>query len=390
MIGIGATTMKLKSIVLASVLAASATAVSAQSTVKIGVPSIQTGTMAQYGQNYIDGVKTAVEQVNAAGGVEVMGRKLKLEPVFCDTQADSAKAAACGRRLSSQHKVPAMIMATSIETFPIIGFNATSKPPFLVVSSSASNKLVESGNPLVVRYWYNTYSFMPGLTAKLVDVFRQDGRKSMKVAFMQSEDEFGKAWVDTFSAGWAKAGGEVGPVSTFVLGTTDFYPQLTSVLRENPEVIAVPQACPVLGPIVKQARELGFKGDFIFDLACDSGELAKFVDPDLYKNSYFLGSAWNLDSETVRAFREQYKKVSKADPTVISADGYGQMMWVVRAIERAGTTTDAMKIRQALGEVLGGDWNILGITDLRANGETVANVFPRRFLEPGKLVNYNQ
>ena len=157
--------MKLKTLFQATLLSCATTLASAQ-TVQIGVPAIQSGSMAQYGANFVHGVNTAVQQVNAAGGIKVGGNTHKVEAVYCDTQADSAKAAACGRRLSSQNKVAAMIMATSIETFPIIGFNATSNPPFVVVSSSASNKLVHSDNPLVVRYWYNTYSFMPGLTAK--------------------------------------------------------------------------------------------------------------------------------------------------------------------------------------------------------------------------------
>lgn len=378
--------MKLKTIFQASLLSCASTLAIAQ-TVQIGVPAIQSGPMAQYGVNYINGVNTAVQEVNAAGGIKVGGSSLKVEAVYCDTQADSAKAAACGRRLSSQNKVAAMIMATSIETFPIIGFNATSNPPFVVVSSSASNKLVQANNPLVARYWYNTYSYMPGLTAKFAQVFKSEGRKSSKIALMQSEDEFGKAWIETFADGWKKAGGQVGSLSTWVNGTTDYYPQITSLLHDKPDLIALPGACPQIGPIIKQSRELGFTGDFIIDLACDPGELAKFVKPDQYKNTYFLGSRWNLDSAPVKRFKEQYAKVSKIDPTVISADGYGQMMWVLKTMEKAGTTTDAAKIRQSMGEVLGGDWNLLGISNLQANGETVANVFPRRFLDVGKMDN---
>ncbi|WP_028603507.1 ABC transporter substrate-binding protein [Ottowia thiooxydans] len=380
--------MKLKTIIQAALLSCASTLAAAQ-TVQIGVPAIQSGAMAQFGANFVNGVNAAVQEVNAAGGITVGGKRHKVEAAFCDTQGDSAKSAACGRRLSSQNKVSAMVMATSIETFPIIGFNATSNPPFVVVTSSASNKLVQANNPLVVRYWYNTYSYMPGLTAKFAQVFKSEGRKTSKVGFMQSEDEFGKAWVETFSEGWKKAGGQVGALSTWVIGATDFYPQLTSLLRDKPDLIGLPGACPTIAPIIKQSRELGFTGDFIVDLACDPHELGKFVKADQYKNSYFLGSQWNLDSAAAKRFREQYAKVSKTDPTVISVDGYGQTMLVLKAMEKAGTITDASKIRQSMGEVLAGDWNLLGISNLQANGETTANVFPRRFLDAGKMDNLN-
>lgn len=381
--------MKRTAFALLSTLAVSGAAL-AQDVVKIGVPAIQSGPMATYGANFNNGVTVAVNQINQEGGLTIGGKKHKVQAVFCDTQADSAKAAACGRRLASQDKVAAMVMATSIETFPILGFN-TSNPPFLVVSSSASNKLVEANNPLVARYWFNTYSYMPGLTSRFSEVFKTEGRTSSKISVMQSEDEFGKAWTDTFTAGWKKVGGEVASVSTWTLGTTDFYPQLSSLLRGKPDLIAIPGTCSTIAPIIKQGRELGFKGDFIVDLACDHVELAKFVKPEQFRGSYFLGSNWNLDSAENKSFKEGYAKVSKSgEPTVISADGYGQLMWVAKAMEKAGTATDAKAIRAALPEVMNGSWNLLGVTNLQANGETVASVFPRKIDASGNIVNYNK
>lgn len=365
-------------------------ATQAQEIVKIGVPAIQSGAMATYGANFNTGVNVAVAEINDAGGITIGGKRHKVQAVFCDTQADSAKAAACGRRLASQDRVAAMVMATSIETFPILGFNASSNPPFLVISSSASNKLAELNNPLVARYWFNTYSYMPGLTQRFHDLFKSEGRKGYKISVMQSEDEFGKAWTDTLVAGWKKAGGEISSVSTWTLGTTDFYPQLSSLLRSQPDLVAVPGTCSTIAPIIKQGRELGFKGDFIIDLACDHVELAKFVKPDLYRGSYFFGSNWSLDSESNKAFRDRYAKISKSEPTVISADGYGQFMWVAKAMEKAGSATDAKAIRAALSDVLSAPWNLLGVSKLQPNGETVAEVFPRRVDSAGKIVNYNK
>src|SRR5690606_32495481 len=212
---------------------------------------------------------------------------------FCYTQAETAKAAACGRRLSSQHKVAAMAIATSIETFPILSFNHNARPPFVVVSSSASNKLVHSENPLVARYWFNTYSYMPHLVESFSAMYEKEGKTLPTMAFMQSEDEFGKAWVDTFGENWKKAGGTITGNSTWVIGTTDFYPQLTSLLRDEPELLGVPGACSAIAPILRQARELGFEGQFVIDLACDAAELTNFVNDDVFKGSFFFGSNWH-------------------------------------------------------------------------------------------------
>lgn len=50
----------------------------------------------------------------------------------------------------------------------------------------------------------------------------------------------------------------------YELGTTDFYPQLTRVLAENPDLIDVtPTPAAQTGLIVKQAREMGYDGLFV-------------------------------------------------------------------------------------------------------------------------------
>ena len=381
----------MKNLIALSLAGLACVAASAQAdTVRIGVPAIQTGTMAQYGQNFTNGVTTAINELNAAGGITIDGKPHKVEAVFCDTQADTAKAAACGRRLSSQHKVAAMAIATSIETFPILSFNHNARPPFVVVSSSASNKLVQSENPLVARYWFNTYSYMPHLVDSFQAMYEKQGKTMPTLAFMQSEDEFGKAWVDTFGENWKKAGGTVAGNSTWVIGTTDFYPQLTSLLRDKPQLLGVPGACGAIAPILRQARELGFEGQFVIDLACDAAELTGFVKDDIFKESFFFGSSWHLDTPAVANFRSQYQAVSKAEPTVISADGYGQVMWIAKSMEHAGTFKDARKIRESMPVTLEQDWNILGITDMQANGETSAIVFPRQYMAADNIVNWNK
>lgn len=371
-------------------LACSAAAAQSNAPVRIGVPAIQSGSMAQYGLNFTNGVTTAINELNAAGGITIDGQKYPVEAVFCDTQADTAKAAACGRRLASQNKVAAMAIATSIETFPILSFNTNSRPPFLVVSSSASNKLVHSENPLVARYWYNTYSYMPYLVEAFSAMYEKEGKTLPTLAFMQSEDEFGKAWVDTFGESWRKAGGKTTSHSTWVIGTTDFYPQLTSLLRDKPELIGVPGACGAIAPILRQARELGFEGHFVIDMACDAKELTAFLKDDVFKGSFFFGTRWNLDTPEVTNFRTQYQAVSKDEPTVISADGYGQAMWIFKSMEHAGTAKDAARIRDAMATTLEQSWNILGIQDLQPNGETSATVFPRQYLAADNIVNWNK
>jgi len=348
-------------------------------TLKIGVPYPKTGAYADYGANYSDGVRLAVENVNAEGGVDVDGTKVKVKAIFCDTQVDPAKAASCARKLSSQDKVPAMLISTSPETFPVLSFNESDRAPFLVISSSASNKLVTEGNKLVARYWFNTHSYMPEFTGLLKDGLAEEGVTSASIAVMESEDEFGKAWNDTFTAGWKAQGENIAGKATYSMGATDFYPQLTSLLKKKPDVLAIPGVCAQVAPIAKQARELGFDGRFVFQISCGPEEIAKLVKPGLLKGSVFEGSAWDSESDTIKTFKTDFKSMFKRDAVVISADGFAQAMWAITAAGKAGTVDDAVKIRGALGSVVDDDWNILEMKNLEKSGETTAAVHPRFF-----------
>ncbi len=355
---------------------------------KFGVPYPQTGGFAEYGANYSDGIRLAIQEVNTKGGLTVGNKKVKVEGVFCDTQADTAKAAACGRRLSSQSAVPAMLISTSIETFPIMSFNNDARSPFLIVSSSASNKLVSLNNPLVVRYWYNTYSYMPGFTKTLKELIGKTDTGPQLISIMQSEDEFGKAWADTFSKGWTAAGGTIGQIAAYPSTATDVYPQLTALLKGKPTILAVPGACPQVTPLVKQARELGFTGRFIFQISCGPQEISKHVGEKAIQGSIFEGSGWDMPSERISAFKEAFKKSFGRDAVVIAADGYAQAMWLMQSVQQAGSLDDPKRIRASMGAVMDQDWNILSIKDLQANGETRAIVHPRLVKSLTDILDY--
>lgn len=359
-----------------------------QENINIGVPAIMTGNMAPYGVKFTNGVKVAAAEVNRQGGINVGGKTYKINPVFCDTKADATQAVSCGRRLSSKDGARVLIIATSIETYPILGFNTTANPPFLVITSTASGKLNTLNNPLVARYWFDISSFMPNLTKKLAGVYKESDGKIPRIGILEGKDEFGAAWSKYFAEGWKDAGGEIAGVVQWDHGMTDFYPLISTLLRSKPDVIASTGVCSDNGPIIKQSRELGFQGKFLIDQNCNPKELVTFVGIEKFSGSIFLGNRWDLDTDAVRRFKETYQNELKDLPTAISADGYGQLMWAVKAIQKAGTSEDANKIRAALNDVLEGDWNLLGIKDLQPNGNTTAVVFPRKVEALEKILNY--
>ena len=78
-------------------------------TVKIGLNAELTGEMPAVGASSKNAAEMFVEQVNGRGGLDVGGKKMKLELVTADNAAKADQAAAAAQRLSSQDQVVAMI-----------------------------------------------------------------------------------------------------------------------------------------------------------------------------------------------------------------------------------------------------------------------------------------
>lgn len=381
--------MKVRSKIAFALLALAATVgVQAQQKLKIGVAAIMSGDMAPYGLKFNNGVKVAVDQINSKGGITVAGKQYIIDAQFCDTKAKSEDAVSCGRRLSSKDGVPVIIMATSIETYPILGFNQEKAAPFVVITSTASGKLNTLNNKLVGRYWFDISSFMPGFAQRLAYAYNKQLGKLPSIAILEGRDEFAASWVEYFTKSWQAAGGNISRTVKWDHGTTDFYQQISTVLRSNPDVIASTGVCSDNGPIIKQSRELGFKGTFLIDQNCNPTELEKFVDSKSFENSIFIGNSWDLDSDAVTQFKADYERLHNDLPTAISADGYGQLWWAVSSISDAGSIDDPYKIREAMAKTLSQPWNLLKISDLQANGNTTALVFPRLFKNKNEIINF--
>lgn len=111
---------------------------------QFGVVGPLSGGAAHYGTNFWRGAQMAAEEINKAGGVNVGGKKVELEPISCDDEFKSDKSVACGRRLASMNRVPMIMTPASLSAFPLMGFNE--KMGFLLMATSQSPSFTEKGN----------------------------------------------------------------------------------------------------------------------------------------------------------------------------------------------------------------------------------------------------
>ncbi len=321
----------------------------AQDAVKIGFTGPLSGGAALYGKNVVNGMEMAIKEINAAG-LEVAGKKIKLELVALDDKYSPAEAAINARRLVQQHQTTAVFVPHSGGIYAMQAFNEQEK--FIVMAYSSTPKITEVGNKLTIRIppTFNTY-IEPFIQYEM-------GRFGKKVGMLPGDHEYAKNWSELFAPAWQKAGGTV--VSNNPMSynrSADFYSGVSRVLAEKPDVLFVGGASEPTALVVKQARELGFKGGFLIMDQAKLDEMAKVTDGlGALEGSIGVLPVTYDDRVGPKTFAVAYRKAYGADrdPTTESSYNYTLTHALAAAMKLAGTTTDATAIRAKLGEALKG------------------------------------
>ncbi|HVZ10380.1 ABC transporter substrate-binding protein [Rhodopila sp.] len=334
----------------------------------VGIVTPLSGGGADYGIAFQNGVKMAAEEINKAGGISVAGRTYTIEPVFCDDEFKPDKAVNCGKELAAQRKVRVIMTPSSLAAFPMMGFNQ--QQGFMLMATSQTPKFTTLGNKLVVRFTNNTDRTMEPWVNLVNAYFQKEGKAVKKVAIMVVNTELGKSWADNFARYWAKLpGASVVGKASYDANDTDFYPQLSTLLPNEPDALVLTTVCQPSAIVIKQARELGFKGPIINSAACSGEELAKLLPAEQTNGTILELSGWGADDPAITAFKKAYQDKFNLTPQQISGLGYDGLRWLARAVSDAGSVDDATKIRAAMPAALAATKTMFSMSNLDQAGD---------------------
>jgi branched-chain amino acid transport system substrate-binding protein len=309
--------------------------------VLVGAISPNTGDLAAYGAAVSNGIKMAVEEINAAGGV-LGGRPL--EVTYMDDKGDSTEGANAFNKLVSDG-VKAIIGSVTSGVTAGLGALADAEG-MLLLTPTATADTVTDGLKGVFRACYKD-SFQGEVAAKLaVDL----GVKKVAVLYA-SGDPYSSGLYESFKAASEKLGLElVATESTAGVHDTDFTTQLTNIVATGAELIFAPFYYDTVGPnIVPQARAAGFTGYFAGADGWD-GTIPNMVeDKTLYNKSFFVNHyAADDPSEKVQNFVKAYTdKFGAESLNALAALAYDSVYMLKQTIETA-QTDDTAKLIEAM------------------------------------------
>lgn len=310
----------------------------AKNAAKIGFTAALTGGAAAYGKSEEEGVRLAVEEINKKGDFPI---DLLVE----DTKAVPADSMNATKKLI-QEKVSLIIgPMTSNEAKAAGPIIQNAKVPSLEISVTAENitdigdcifrnSVPESKNiPQTVK---KTHKLLGYKTAAILYAHDNEQHVTAQKYFQKTMEEEGVQVID---------------VETFGSKDSEYSAQLTNIQHKAPDVIVVCSYYQEGSRILKKMREMGMDQPVLGDNGFVSPELGKMAGAAA--DNVYVSSMWSADrkDEKVQKFVENYTKAYGRAPDQFAASAYDGVYMAMDAIQRAGTTTDHKKIRDALAQM---------------------------------------
>jgi branched-chain amino acid transport system substrate-binding protein len=299
--------------------------------IKIGANLELSGAVATYGASINDGAKLAIEEINAAGGID--GKKIEYIPV--DNKSETAEATSAAIRLAEQEKVVAMLApATSGNSVATVQIANKHKVPMVTGSGTAPNVTVNDDGS-VNEYAFRT-CFIDPFQGTVAANFATNELGAKNVAiYADNASDYAKGLAASFKETVEANGGTVVIEEAYVAKDVDFKSTLTNIKSKNPDFIFIPGYYEEVGLIVKQARELGVDVPLMGADGWDSPTLVELAGADALNNTYITNHYSSEDPDaTIQKFVEAFKAKNNEAPNAFHALGYDSIYFIVDAIKR--------------------------------------------------------
>ena len=225
--------------------------------IKIGINAPLTGDIPKVGEGTKYAAEMWLEDIKKAGGLEVGGKKFKVELVIEDNESKAESAVKANTKMINQDDVLAIIGPQSSKQAVPAG-EVANKYKTVMISPWSTNPDTTMNRPFVFRG-----CFLDPFQGPVVANFITDEFGYTKAAVLYDvASDYPKGLAEVFKDAWEKKHGKGSIVAfeSFTTKDTDFSSQLTTIIKSGAQVLFTPQYYNEVPLIVKQAKELGWKG----------------------------------------------------------------------------------------------------------------------------------
>jgi len=328
--------------------------------IKIGINAPLTGDIPKVGEGSKYAAMLWLEDIEKVGGLEVGGKKYDVELVIEDNESKAESAVKANTKMISQDDVLAIIGPQSSKQAVPAG-EVANKYKTVMISPWSTNPATTLDRPFVFRG-----CFLDPFQGPVVANFITDEFGFSKAAVLYDvASDYPKGLAEVFKEAWEKkhGAGSIVAYQSFTTKDTDFSSQLTQIVKSGAQVLFTPQYYNEVPLIVRQAKELGWKGPIVGSDSWGSAETVELCGEacyGLYFSSHYAAAG---AKGATKAFIDRYEKSYGYIPDDVAALTWDALQLAQQAIQDAGKITgkiakDRIAVRNALAQIK----NFSGIT----------------------------
>src|ERR687885_963566 len=352
----------------------SSTTTNSATAIPLGAAFSQTSNYALLAQESVIGAKIAEKYFNDKGGIN--GTPIKL--VFQDTGGDEAGAINAFQTLINQDKVVGIVgPSASQQAFSADPIAERAKVPVIGASNTAP-KIPEIGD-----YIARVSAPVSLVAPNAIKAALKLNHKIKKVAvFYAQNDAFTTSETQIFQQSLKQQGLDIVTVQKFQTTDTDFQSQAGNAINLQPDLIVISGLAADGGNLVRQLRELGYKGLIIGGNGLNTSNIfsvcKKLCDGIIIAQAYSPEAPGEINA----AFREAYVQQKKKEPPQFSAQAFTAVQVFVEALKALDSKTKLNRLpleqlrTQLNQQILAGKYNTpLGEIAFTPEGEIIQNQF---------------
>ena len=340
---------------LCGLLLLAASAGQAADTVKIAITGPFSGGSAPMGVSTRDGAKLAIAEINAAGGVQVGGKKLKIEAIERDDEAKNERGALIAQELASMAGLSGVIGTVNTGVCMAGDKHLQEKGITKIICPAAGSASMTQWSKAGVKdLSIFRLAAHDGIQAAMV-VEEAINRKFTKVAVVFDSTNYGVSGRDDMLDQIKKQGNKLQVVAQekFNIGDKDMTAQLLRAKSAGAQAILIWGIGPELAAVANGMAKIGLKAPLIGGWTLS---MSNFID-NAGKNGNGTLMPQTFIEEPItpkaKSFIDGYHKaykVNRIPSPVAAAQGYDAVYILAAAIKQAGST-DTKKIKEALEDL---------------------------------------
>jgi branched-chain amino acid transport system substrate-binding protein len=283
------------------------------------------GTGATSGTNFNDGVKLAVKEINAAGGI--LGRRVDYAARDTQSQPQIAKALAVKAIDDGAYIIMGPVFSGSI----MVSMVETRQAQIPNFTGGEAAGITQQGNPYIFRTSFTQTTAMPKVARYL-----KGNLKANTVAMIWVNNDFGKGGHDVFIKAAEAQGIKVVADISSDPGQLDFSGPVLKAKQANADALFVYSNEEESARALRELRKQGYDKPIVGETVLTSQKVIELAGESANGAVAHVGLTADAPSPGIRAFAERFQKEYGYKPDHNGLKGY-TAMYVVKAVtEKVG------------------------------------------------------